>query len=257
MLGHSKALRGQWRSWPAAQAITGPARAEEALRDLEGRARPASVFQLAEALHAAEGIVLAAPDADALVRNASRVGSKLLEWYAAGQMIARGTNHQHPVAGPLLAAASAGGWGSLQRTLAMATVGRGFMEADISTARWTVPELDQPPRRDRRCAEHPAGQLHLRVPGPACRTSIRWTTWASGTCAPSPTCTSCRRTRRGPAPARSRHPCLIPAPWAGSAEAGGSFTACSRCLTRWWDRQTPYPSGCGRSARPGWPGRRC
>jgi hypothetical protein len=61
--------------------------------------------------------VLAAPDADALVRNASRVGSKLLEWYAAGQMIARGTNHQHPVTGPLLAAASAGGWGSLQRAL--------------------------------------------------------------------------------------------------------------------------------------------
>ncbi len=66
-----------------------PAGAEEALRDLEGRARPASVFQLAEAPHAAEGIVLAAPDADALVRNASRGGSKLLEWYAAGQMIAR------------------------------------------------------------------------------------------------------------------------------------------------------------------------
>lgn len=60
-----------------------------------GRARPASVFQLAEPLHAAEGIVLAAPDADALVRNASRVGSNLLEWYPAGQMIAWGTKYQY------------------------------------------------------------------------------------------------------------------------------------------------------------------
>ncbi len=68
------------------------------------------------------------------VRNASRVGSKLLEWYASGQMIARGTNHQHPVTGPLLAAVSAGGWGSLQRALRDGRRGLWSVGEDISTA---------------------------------------------------------------------------------------------------------------------------
>jgi hypothetical protein len=137
VLGDSQSLRDQWRSWPAVRAITGPAGAEEALRHLEGLARPASVFQLAEALHAAEGIVLAAPDADALVRNASRVGPKLLEWYPAGQMTAWGTNYRYLVAGRaghLLAAASAGGWGSLQRALRDGRRGLWSIGEDISTA---------------------------------------------------------------------------------------------------------------------------
>jgi|GEM_PF-3461098 len=97
-----------------------PTKAEAALQEFEQRAKPANMLEHAEMLYAAEGIVLAAADADAVVRHISRLAAKLLEWYPSGQMVAWGVNYQHLVAGrpgDMLAAATAGGWGELQRTL--------------------------------------------------------------------------------------------------------------------------------------------
>ena len=78
------------------------------------------MLQLAETMYAAEGIMLSATNANEVVRYISRIASKLLEWYPNGQMVAWGVNYAHLAAGRpghLLAAASSGGWGAVQRAL--------------------------------------------------------------------------------------------------------------------------------------------
>lgn len=56
--------------------------------EFEKRDRPADMLQLVKRLYNAEGIMLTAPDADAVVRHVSRVSAKLLEGYPGGQMLA-------------------------------------------------------------------------------------------------------------------------------------------------------------------------
>lgn len=120
LIGSSQTLRDHWRTWPSVAPILNPAGAEAALRDFEARPKPANMFQLAEVLYAAEGIMLAAADADMVVRRVSRIAARFLQWYPGGQMIPWGINYQHIAAGlpgHMLAAAGSGGWGSVQRAL--------------------------------------------------------------------------------------------------------------------------------------------
>jgi hypothetical protein len=79
VLGSAEALRLHWRAWPSVPPVVNPAGVEVALRDLRVRAKPANMFQLAEVLRAGEAIMLASADADAVVRNVSRLTAKLLE----------------------------------------------------------------------------------------------------------------------------------------------------------------------------------
>jgi hypothetical protein len=135
VLGSSEALRLHWRAWPSVPPVVNPVGVETALHDFEGRAKPANMLQLAEALHACEAIVLASADADAVVRNVSRLTAKLLEWYPGGQMVGWGVNYQHLAAGRpghMLAAASAGGWGELQRGVNAGHGALWFSGEDIS-----------------------------------------------------------------------------------------------------------------------------
>jgi hypothetical protein len=118
VLGSAEALRLHWRAWSSVPPVVNPAGVEGALRGLEGRAKPTNMLELAERLRVGEAIVLASADADAVVRNVSRLTAKLLEWYPGGQMLAWGVNYQHLAAGRpghMLAAALACGWGELQR----------------------------------------------------------------------------------------------------------------------------------------------
>jgi hypothetical protein len=99
--------------------------AEAILRHLEVRSAPRTMLQLAEAVHAAEGTMLASADADAVARHASRIAAAFLQWYPGGQMIAWGISYQH------LAAARSGGWGPVHRVLkdyrgALWSVGEGI-----------------------------------------------------------------------------------------------------------------------------------
>jgi hypothetical protein len=120
LIGTTQALRDQWETWPNVPPIIDPGGVEAALRDFEKRTAPVTMFHLAETMYAAEGIMLAAADADKVVRYISRIAAKLLEWYPNGQMLAWGINYQHLAAGRpghMLAAACSGGWGALQRAL--------------------------------------------------------------------------------------------------------------------------------------------
>jgi hypothetical protein len=120
LIGSPQALRDHWQTWPPAPPILDPAGAEAALRDIEGRPAPQTMLQLAEALHAAEGVMLSSASADAVARHASRIAARLVQWYPGGQMLAWGISYQHLAAGRpghLLAAARSGGWGPVQRAL--------------------------------------------------------------------------------------------------------------------------------------------
>jgi hypothetical protein len=120
VVGTSQALRDHWRTWPVSPPVVSPATSEAAVQDFESRNVPDTMLQLAEAMYAAEGIMLSAVNANDVVRHISRIAGKLLEWYPAGQMVAWGANYNHLIAGRpfhLLAAASAGGWGAVQRAL--------------------------------------------------------------------------------------------------------------------------------------------
>jgi len=120
VVGASQALRDHWQTWPTVPPILDPARSEAALRQFEGRTAPGSMLELAETMYAAEGIMLTAANGDEIVRYVNRIATKLLEWYPTGQMVAWGINYQHLAAarpGHMLAAASAGGWGAVQRAL--------------------------------------------------------------------------------------------------------------------------------------------
>ena len=113
LVGSAEALRDHWRTWPLVAPILDPARAEAALREFEARPAPVSMLQLAETM-------LAAADADDVVRHVSRIAAKLLQWYPGGQMLAWGISYQHLAAGRpghMLAAACSGGWGAVQRAL--------------------------------------------------------------------------------------------------------------------------------------------
>lgn len=66
--------------------------------EFEKRDRPADMLQLLKRLYNAEGIMLTAPDADAVVRHVSRVSAKLLEGYPGGQMLAWRMNYRYLVA---------------------------------------------------------------------------------------------------------------------------------------------------------------
>lgn len=120
LIGSTQALRDHWQTWPQVPAIVHPAGAEDALGEFERRTAPANMFQLAETMYAAEGIMLAAVDGNKVVRYISRIAAKLLEWYPNGQMLAWGINYEHLAAGRpghMLAAACSGGWGAIQRAL--------------------------------------------------------------------------------------------------------------------------------------------
>jgi hypothetical protein len=120
LVGTSQALRDHWCSWPRVVPILDPTGADAALRAFEARSAPTSMLQLAETIYAAEGIMLAAADADHVVRYISRITAKLLEWYPSGQMLAWGISYQYLAAGRpghMLAAACSGGWGAVQRAL--------------------------------------------------------------------------------------------------------------------------------------------
>jgi hypothetical protein len=120
VVGSPQTLRNHWQTWPNVPPLVDPTKSEDELRKFEQRSAPGNMLELAERMHAAERIMLSAANADEVVRHISRVANKLLEWYPNGQMVAWGVNYQHLAAGRpghMLAAASAGGWGAVQRTL--------------------------------------------------------------------------------------------------------------------------------------------
>ncbi len=140
LIGSPQALRDHWRTWPSVAPILDPAGAEAALQHFETRPEPANMLQLAEALYAAEGIMLAAADADMVVRHVSRVAARLLQWYPGGQMLPWGISYQHIAAGRpghMLAAAHSGGWGSVQRALKDYRIALWSSGEDISTVQPT------------------------------------------------------------------------------------------------------------------------
>jgi hypothetical protein len=57
VLGSAEALHLHWRAWPNVPPVVNPAGVVAALHDLEQRAKPANMLQLAEALRAGEAIV--------------------------------------------------------------------------------------------------------------------------------------------------------------------------------------------------------
>jgi hypothetical protein len=140
LVGTAEALRDHWRTWPQLAPIVDPAGAETALQEFEGRPAPGTMLQLAETMYAAEGIMLAAADADQVVRHVSRIAAKLLQWYPGGQMLAWGIGCQHLAAGRpghMLAAACAGGWGAVQRSLRDHRGPLWFHGEDIATSQPT------------------------------------------------------------------------------------------------------------------------